>query len=132
MKTWKETDELIDSVNAEADERGNADSIRLKHTFLSDKTPEERKSHFGRMPLDEDEKRRLRAEAAPFDGGRRLQSTSDAIDWRSANKVIPIQDQGYCGSCYAFAGNTALSSYIAIKEGKTPMHLSDQQVVDCS
>jgi len=54
------------------------------------------------------------------------------IDWVKAGKVIGVKDQGMCGSCYAFSSNLALESNIAIREGKDPVHLSEQEIVSCS
>jgi C1A family cysteine protease len=39
-------------------------------------------------------------------------------------------DQGYCGSCYAFAAINALESAYAIKRGIL-YNLSEQQIIDC-
>jgi len=62
---------------------------------------------------------------------RNLQA-SESVDWRAAGKVGAVKDQGDCGSCYSFSANTALEAAIAIAENTTPVHLSEQQVVDCS
>merc|ERR1719181_1638477 len=41
-------------------------------------------------------------------------------------------DQGNCGSCWAFAANTALEGAYAKKTNSAPMHFSEQQLVDCT
>ena len=43
----------------------------------------------------------------------------------------PIQDQGQCGSCWAFSAVQAMESRWEIKSGKLEK-LSEQQLVDCS
>ena len=55
----------------------------------------------------------------------------DSIDWRSQGKVNPVQDQGQCGSCWAFSAVAAMESRAAIKSG-TLYKLSEQQLVDCA
>jgi len=55
----------------------------------------------------------------------------DSLDWRTSGKVSPIQDQGDCGSCYAFAAANVLESRYAIKTG-TLQKFSEQLFVDCS
>jgi len=46
--------------------------------------------------------------------------------------MYPVKQQGGCGSCWAFAANSALEGYVAQKEGKAPVRLSEQQLVDCT
>jgi len=53
-----------------------------------------------------------------------------SIDWRSYGFVSPIQDQGQCGSCWAFSATSAIESAVAIKTG-TLTKMSEQQLVDC-
>jgi hypothetical protein len=44
--------------------------------------------------------------------------------------VVPIKNQGSCGSCYAFSTTQILESYNAIA-GNGLISLSEQQIVDC-
>jgi len=43
-----------------------------------------------------------------------------------------VKDQGNCGSCWAFGANTTLEGTIAKKTNKSPVRLSEQQLVDCT
>ncbi len=54
------------------------------------------------------------------------------VDHHIDGKVIVGKDQGRCGSCWAFAANSALESAIAIKYNRAPVRLSEQYLVDCS
>lgn len=54
-----------------------------------------------------------------------------SVDWVAKGKVTPVQDQGSCGSSWAFAVIGAIESAYAIKTGQTT-RLSKQQIVDCS
>ena len=54
-----------------------------------------------------------------------------SIDWRTSGDVNPVQDQGQCGSCWAFSAVGAMESRIKIKTGTLPS-LSEQQLVDCA
>lgn len=56
----------------------------------------------------------------------------ESIDWAALGKVTPVQDQGTCGACYAFAAVAAVESAWAIANNDGPVKLSEQQVVDCS
>jgi C1A family cysteine protease len=48
----------------------------------------------------------------------------DGHDWRGL-AVNPVQDQGRCGSCWAFSANTALESAQKIKNGGELVNLSE-------
>lgn len=54
------------------------------------------------------------------------------IDWRAKGVVSPIQDQGMCGSCWAFSSVSNIESIAAISKNSTTItKLSEQQLVDC-
>uniref|UniRef100_A0AC35FWN2 VWFA domain-containing protein n=1 Tax=Panagrolaimus sp. PS1159 TaxID=55785 RepID=A0AC35FWN2_9BILA len=56
---------------------------------------------------------------------------SENFDWRLQNVVSLIQDQGKCGSCWAFSNVAAVESHYAIYHNGTMPGLSEQELVDC-
>ena len=64
--------------------------------------------------------------------GRELQAGWGLINWITLGKVHPVKNQGICGSCWAFAAVLVEESMNAIKDGTSPVRLSEQQCVDCS
>jgi cathepsin L len=55
----------------------------------------------------------------------------DSVDWRTKGVVGPVEDEGQCGSCWAFVSSESVASACAIKHGKYVL-LSVQQIIDCS
>ncbi|GMI86711.1 hypothetical protein like AT1G06260 [Hibiscus trionum] len=60
----------------------------------------------------------------------RYHGLPESIDWRTKGAVTKVEDQGNCGSCWAFSAVAAVEGINQIKTGKlTP--LSVQELVDC-
>ena len=53
------------------------------------------------------------------------------IDWITAGAVNPIQDQGSCGSCWAFSTICGLEGGHFVASGEL-LKFAEQQLVDCS
>ena len=53
------------------------------------------------------------------------------VNWTQAGAVNPVQNQGSCGSCWAFTTVGVVEGYWFISQ-KTLPKLSEQQVVDCA
>lgn len=60
-----------------------------------------------------------------------LASLPKSVDWRDADVVTAVKDQGKCGSCWAFATTAVIESYVALETGEL-FDLSPQQIVSCA
>lgn len=60
-----------------------------------------------------------------------IDSLPTSIDWRDANIVTPVKDQGYCGSCWAFAATSVLESAVAKAHGLL-YEFSPEQLAMCT
>lgn len=67
------------------------------------------------------------------DQNRRGRATAPASwDWRKTSGVVrPVQNQGACGSCWAFAAIGAVEGQLKIKYNRNDK-LSEQEVVECA
>ncbi|HUP82417.1 MAG TPA: C1 family peptidase, partial [Pirellula sp.] len=68
-------------------------------------------------------------------GGFQLQALPTGLDWRTKAPfpVSPVQNQGICGSCYAFGVTNAIQSAKIMKLGSAsavPV-LSAEEIIDC-
>jgi hypothetical protein len=52
------------------------------------------------------------------------------VDWTKHGILGPVQDQGKCGSCWAFATTAAIEA-VNNMLGAWPVKLSEQQLIDC-
>ena len=55
----------------------------------------------------------------------------ESLDWREKGAVTPVQDQGGCGSCWAFAAICSQEGAWAAA-GNELLKLSEQNIVDCT
>lgn len=53
------------------------------------------------------------------------------FDWRQEGNLSPINDQGNCGDCWAFALTATLQDYLALKKVADP-NLSQQFLLSCN
>jgi len=120
---------MIQANNQKAIASGNPDAVILGHNKMSDKTPDERRKMLGHRPKN------------GHNSGRGLSATTSSNHHRNLNDVpsknwhdlgaTRVKDQGDCGSCYAFAANSALEAEIWSKTGQYT-RLSEQQAIDCT
>lgn len=70
---------------------------------------------------------------AGHDGkGRNLIADAIDVDWFKSGVMTPVKNQGSCGSCWAFTATSVVEGTLAIKSGRAPVRLSEQQLVDCT
>lgn len=111
---------------------------KLGFTTFSDLSDEEFYTNYVGKLLDDEESSTISKETLQKDED--ITKSSDnvkdyLIDWDKNGKVSPIQLQGECGSCWAFASVATLESKIAIDKNlskKNIPKLSEQQLVSCS
>lgn len=60
---------------------------------------------------------------------KRLQKAPAQVNWVKEGRVHPVQNQGRCGSCFAFAA-VSTAEGVLLKQGINT-RLSVQQIVDC-
>ena len=113
-------------VNQELEELNAPGSSSFHdHNFLSDWTAEEKTRILGLRKLSPKET------ATTFDASS-VVGIPASVNWVTAgNYVNPIQDQGNCGSCWAFSAVAAMESAHAIFHGAL-LKLSEQNLVSCS
>jgi C1A family cysteine protease len=96
------------------------------HNFLSDWTAAEKTSLLGlkNMVIEENP-------APEFDNGLHAVGIPTSINWCTSSACNPIQNQGQCGSCWAFAAVATMESAHKIQHGSL-YKLSEQNEVSCS
>lgn len=146
-----ETERVVDKGNAE--HQAGKKSYFMGYNELSDLSDEQYRSFLGTGP-DKDSphknlkqrkqhhSKRNKAVSIGFDIIKGSSGSEDddiivpkEIDWTTlegGKYMTPIKNQGTCGSCWAFAGVSAVESRFAIENNVTASPLSVEQVLSCS
>lgn len=119
LQTWRDTRDAVNAANEAAGNNPNAPHLTMNNMFADGE------NRTGRMASPNG--RHLNATKTTE--GRQLSAT-DSIDWKP--NMTGVKDQGNCGSCYAFASNSALEAMVSINSGNDPVRLSEQELVSCS
>merc|ERR1711971_889825 len=63
----------------------------------------------------------------------KMEDLPASVDWRDKGVVSAVKDQGYCGSCWAFATAETIESYLQIESGNSVVEeLSAQHITSCT
>jgi C1A family cysteine protease len=116
LKLFEETDAELERINAENE------NYTVAHNQFSTMTQSEKKKYLGRLPTEGAD--RGEEEFLPTN------NLAGSVDWRSKGAVNPVQNQGGCGSCWAFSTTAAVEGAHFVKTGKL-LKLSESELVDC-
>jgi C1A family cysteine protease len=80
--------------------------------------------------MTKDEYRKMLGKKSPVQKSDKVvyldtQNLSATVDWRTKGAVNAVQDQGQCGSCWAFSSTAAMEGAHFIKTGSL-LKLSEQ------
>lgn len=72
------------------------------------------------------------AVSVPSLKNKKIEDLPDSVDWRDKGAISEVKDQGFCGSCWAFAAIQNIESYLQIESGNAQVEeLSAQQITSC-
>jgi C1A family cysteine protease len=111
LQNFANTDEFIEKWNANKE-----NTSTVGHNFLSDWTAEEKKrlnGYGGERPVP--------AEALIHTMDEN-QTVPASVNWVTAGNVGAVQDQGQCGSCWAFSATGAAAASMSIQYNSTPTY----------
>ncbi|KAF8048314.1 hypothetical protein N665_2565s0005 [Sinapis alba] len=102
-------------------------SYELGLTRFADLTNEEFRAIYLRKKMESKTRLPVKATRYLHKAG---DSLPDEVDWRAKGAVLPVRDQGDCGSSWAFSTTGAIEGINQIKTGEL-ISLSVQELVDC-
>jgi len=69
---------------------------------------------------------------AKTDKNVKVEDLPESVDWRDMGAISAVKDQGYCGSCWAFATAETIESYLQIASNSAVEELSTQHITSCT
>mmetsp|Transcript_23549 Transcript_23549/g.65765 ORF Transcript_23549/g.65765 Transcript_23549/m.65765 type:complete len:361 (-) Transcript_23549:1509-2591(-) len=132
MHIWADNHRFIEEHNT----KSPAPSYTLGHNHFSDLTIEEFRefNKLGKHSPGILKRHDVNRRSSPtVSVARRLRTVSDSpasVDWVKAGAVVPVKNQGMCGSCWAFSAICAIEGAHFLDTGDL-VSLSEQELVDC-
>jgi len=83
------------------------------------------------LKVGQQDARSCLANGVTLDRSKLPEDTPTSWDWRTKGVVKPIQNQGQCGSCWAFSTIASIETALALNNSQLSK-LSEQEIVDCS
>jgi len=123
---WGTTLDLIKAHNAEA--AAGIHTFTLGENKMADWTTEEITTYYNGLRHNQHGS----GTKAVFNSKITMDKLPASMDWRDKNVVTDVKDQKQCGSCWAFSTTGSLEAATALKSGKAPLSLSEQNLVDCA
>lgn len=121
---WQKTDDAIREFM-----ESNGQTSTVEHNFLSTWTEQEKANLLGYKET----KNPVMVQQNVTEEFLGFQQIPSEVNWVAEGKVSPVQNQGSCGSCWAFAVTSAVETAYAIKHNSQQVpKLSEQQMVSCS
>ncbi|CAI9547256.1 unnamed protein product [Staurois parvus] len=124
-KAWEATWHKVQNHNLKYDQ--HLTKYRMEMNKFADMTSEERSS---RNCLSSKHKRGIRGANFPVRTYEKNVNVPKSVDWRNSKCIPRVRNQGFCGSCWAFATVGVFEARNCIKTKKL-VELSEQQLVDC-
>ncbi len=104
-----EKDDTLKEIRIKIEHNGY--QFKVSHNWVFDMTPEQKNTFYGRHPSKPKVRMtHLADDIGPLAYHLGQKTLPDKFDWRNHNGhsyIGAIRDQGYCGSCYAFAAAAA-------------------------
>jgi hypothetical protein len=123
MARWIEVDAFVREVNAPGSEYTHT----AAHNKFSDFSEGEFKKMQGLKAKKVVSNEPIMLEDVPVNSG-------NDVNWVTGSSCVnPVQNQGNCGSCWAFSATAAIESSYCLTSGTNKLwKLSEQQYVDCA
>jgi len=104
LNLFMEADAELKKINSNPE-----NTFIVDHNKFSTMTKSEMKKMLGRYTVTQ------APQGVEYENGTPIQA---AIDWRSKGAVNAVQDQGNCGSCWAFSTTAAMEGNHKVKSGQ--------------
>lgn len=129
MEIWAENHFFIEEHNNQHPKP----SYELGHNQFSDMTVDEfqEMNNLGEhSPGIRMQMKRTPKPAATLSVERRLKDLPDGVNWVEQGAVVPVKNQGACGSCWAFSAIGAIEGAHYLNTGDL-VSLSENELIDC-
>lgn len=129
---WKTNNAFIEAHNSQQP----PPSYSMGHNHFSDLTPDEYQeinklgSYSPGLMTPSRSRSNDSITTATLRKNRRMVDLPESVDWVEKGAIVPVKNQGMCGSCWAFSAIVAIEGAHYLDTGNLTS-LSEQELVDC-